>query len=200
MTAITAELVPPRDVTYGRSPVRTSSRRLGADQAQHRADQAGARDARRRHHPAGHLHAAVRVRVRRRDPPARRRQLPRVPDRRDARDGPGRDRAGHGGRAGHRHVHRADRPVPVAADVALGRAGGTHHGRTAHPDASARSWWSASAWPSAGGCTPAPADVSPRSAWPCCSATRSPGRASAWAWCCAARRRPSRPGSSSSCR
>ena len=34
----------------------------------------------------------------------------------------------------------------------------------------------------------------------CCSATRSPGWASASAWCCAAPRRRSRPGSSSSCR
>src|SRR5690348_3493309 len=106
---------------------------MGADQAQHRQDQAGAGDAGRRHDHAGHLHLDVRVRVRRRDLAARPRQLPRVPDRRDARDGPGPDRAGRGRRAGHRHVHRADGPVQVAADVALGGAGGAVHRRTAHP-------------------------------------------------------------------
>ena len=39
-----------------------------------------------------------------------------------------------------------------------------------------------------------------RSRWRCCSVTRSPGWESAWAWSCAARRRRRRPGSSSSCR
>ena len=39
-----------------------------------------------------------------------------------------------------------------------------------------------------------------RSRSPCCSATRSPGPASASAWCCAARRPRSRPDSLFSCR
>jgi len=50
LTAITAELVPEKDVTYGAQPgVALRHRPVGADQAQHRQDQAGAGDARRRH-------------------------------------------------------------------------------------------------------------------------------------------------------
>jgi hypothetical protein len=52
----------------------------------------------------------------------------------------------------------------------------------------------------AGRCTPAWRTWPRRSRWRCCSVTRSPGWESAWAWSCAARRRRRRPGSSSSCR
>ena len=87
------------------------------------AHPAGARPADRLHRPADHVRAAVRVRVRRRDQRAARvRRLHRLPD------------AGHRGaddvlrrlRDGDRPVggpaQGPDRPLPVAADGALGRA------------------------------------------------------------------------------
>ena len=51
-------------------------------------------------------------------------KLSRVPDRRNARDGPGADRARGRRGPGHGHVDRADGPVPVAAHVTLGGAAG----------------------------------------------------------------------------
>ena len=108
-------------------------------------------------------------------------------------DGPG-HRRGHG----HRHEHRPDRQVPVAAHVTGGRPGRADAGRPADPGPRR-------AGGGGGGPGHRVADTHrgrrprPRSAWPCSSATRSPGPGPAWAWRCAARKRHSSSGSSWSC-
>jgi len=128
--------------------------------------------------------------------------LPRVPDRRDARDGPGPDpRRGVGRRAGHRHVPPGlmdrFRSLPMSA---LGGAGGAVHRPNYLPSSSARPWWSASGWPSAGRVhTGAGGRGRGARASAAGSVTRSPGWESAWGMVPAqpgGRRR--RPGSSSS--
>ena len=89
----------------------------------------GARDL--RDSPVDHVRAAVRVRLRRRDPASRRRLLPRVPDAGDLRPD-ARIRIDHDGdRSRGRHDQGPDRPVPVAADGPLGRAQRPHLRR--HP-------------------------------------------------------------------
>ena len=100
-------------------------RHRGDRQAQPAADPAPARPADRLHDPAGDVHRAVRLRVRRRDQHAglRLRRLPDAGDHhpvdrvRRLRD---RDRAQRGPAQG------PDRPLPLAADGALRRAGGPH--------------------------------------------------------------------------
>ena len=89
-----------------------------------RAADPGARDL--RDPPVDHVRAAVRVRLRRRDPAPGRRLLPRVPDaghlRPDARL-----RLDHDRDRGHRrHGEGPDRPLPLAADGALGGAQRPH--------------------------------------------------------------------------
>ena len=62
-------------------------------------------------------------------------------------------------------------------------------------------WWSReSGWRSAGGSIPRSPMPPRRSAWPCCSATPSPGSAPVSGWCCGARKPPSSWGSCCSCR
>ena len=104
------------------SGLRRARRRLAQPQA--RSAHPGARDL--RDPPVDHVRAALRGRLRRRDPAARRRLLPRVPDARDLRPDP-RLRLDHDrDRHGRRHDEGADRPVPLAPDGPLGRAQRPH--------------------------------------------------------------------------
>ena len=195
MSAITAELVPEQDVTYGRSPLAHFASDVWVLTKRSIA--------RIRREPetladvtfmpvifilmfAYVFGGAIAA--------AGPRELPRVPDRRDARDGPGPDRARRRRRARHRHVHRADRQVPVAADVALGGAHRAVDRRAAHSGHQRGRGGLRGPGHRLAGAHRRRATWPPRSRWPCCSATPSPGRASAWAWRCAARRRPQQTG------
>ena len=87
------------------------------------ADPAPARPADRLHGPAGHVRAAVRVRLRRRDPDARVR-LRRLPDARHHRAVDRVRRVRDRPRTVRGRLEGPDRPLPLAADVARRRARG----------------------------------------------------------------------------
>ena len=92
--------------------------------AQARPADPGARDL--RDPPVDHVRRAVRVRLRRRDPASRRRQLSRVPDARDLHPD-ARVRVDHDrDRVRRRHDQGHHRPFPLAADGALRRPQRAH--------------------------------------------------------------------------
>ncbi len=151
-----------------------------ADQAQPGPDRPGTRDADGRHRPAGDLCAAVRLRVRQRHRASGRRELPEYLI---------------GGMLGMGLAGTAPgTAVALVTDMSTGLIDRFARCRCPAP----RCWPGALAdlltqgigrdggpgwgWPSAGGCTPGRPTCWPRWAWPCCSATRSPGPAPAWAW------------------
>ena len=107
-------------------------------EAQPAADPAPARPAGVVHDPAGHVRAAVRVRVRRRDPDARLRRLRGLPDAGDHRPDDGVRRLRHRDRALGRPAQGPDRPLPLAADGALGRARRPHARGRGHQHGLAR--------------------------------------------------------------
>ena len=128
LTGHAAEELPDEDEAQLRERAARRAVNDGLDhdlaQPEARAADPGARDL--RDPPVDHVRAAVRVRLRRRDPAARRRLLPRVPDaghlRPDARL-----RLDHDRDRGHRrHGEGPDRPLPLAADGALGGAQRPH--------------------------------------------------------------------------
>ncbi|CAA9415248.1 MAG: Efflux ABC transporter, permease protein, partial [uncultured Pseudonocardia sp.] len=111
---------------------RRGHRRGGGREAEPHQDQAGARPAGRHDPRAGHVRAGVRLHLRWRHRPLRRRGgLPRVPHRGDLR--PDRRVRGddHRRRAGRGRPQGDHRPVPVAADGALGGAHRAHPVRRA---------------------------------------------------------------------
>ena len=99
----------------------TVSRHAGARHAATCADPAPARPADRLHDPAGHVRAAVRLRLRRRDPDAGLR-LRRLPDAGHHRPVDRLRRVRHRARARGGRQEGPHRPLPVAADVARRRA------------------------------------------------------------------------------
>ena len=106
-----------------RSPDRHALARLARVRpAQRRAHPPDPREAARRHRAADHVRPAVRLRLRRCDQ-RRRRQLPRVPDRRHPRAEPGLRADGPGRVDLDRSERRGDRPVPLLADRSVGLSG-----------------------------------------------------------------------------
>ena len=88
------------------------------------------------HGAADHVHAALRLRLRRRDPDPGLRQLRRLPDPRDHRPADVVRRLRHRPRPRRRPEEGPGRPLPLAADVANGRAHRPHALR--HRDERAR--------------------------------------------------------------
>ena len=116
------------DETRRRRHEAAGLRHAGDRRAQPRAPPARARPADRLHGAAGHVRAALRLRLRRRDLHAGL-QLRRLPDPRDHRPEHRLRRLRHGARAQRGPPQGPDRPLPLAADGARGGAGRPHAGR-----------------------------------------------------------------------
>ncbi len=115
-------------------------RHARAREAELPEDPPPARPAGRLHRPADHVRAALRVRLRRRDPDAGLRQLRRLPHPGDHRPVDGLRRVRDGPRARRGSEEGAHRPLPLAADVGAGRAHRARDSRTsARTSSSSRS-------------------------------------------------------------
>ena len=95
-------------------------RRLGPGEAPVRPHPPDPGEAVRRNPAADHVRAALRLRLRRRDPRPRRRRLPRISDRRDPRPDARLRADGTGDVDGDRPRRRDHRPLQLAADVTAG--------------------------------------------------------------------------------
>ena len=121
MTAITTPFPAGTDAALPR-PAWRGPRHLGDRPPRSGPHAAPAGAAQRRHDPADHVRAAVRLRVRRGDRRARRRQLPGVPDGWDLRPDDRVRRLRRRPLPGQRPQEPGGRPLPLAPDRQGGRA------------------------------------------------------------------------------